>query len=76
MQTISADGGLYQAICGRKMDRSLTEQDDDRQTLKPQEEKEKEEAQNKLEKNSCAWLVQHDKGKFEFHNYTGMYIFA
>jgi hypothetical protein len=75
MQTIRADGGLYQAICDRKMDPSLQPEDDQPQTIKPEEEeKPQEETQSKIEKNSCAWLTQRNQGKFQFHNYTGMFI--
>ncbi|XP_028404446.1 ATP-binding cassette sub-family A member 1-like [Dendronephthya gigantea] len=70
-QKVQENGGWYEAICGRKMDPSLTGEDDGPTTMKPEEEKEKEEAQNKIKKNSCAWMTPLDKKMSEFHNYTG-----
>ena len=67
---IQADGGVYEAICGKKMDPKMNEESDET-TMKPQEQKDKEKAQNKVKKNSCAWLTEEEKGNFEFHNYTG-----
>ena len=53
------------------MDPNMFDQEESQQTLKPEEEKEKEESQNNIEKNSCSWMTERSKGKFDFHNYTG-----
>ena len=75
MQKLSGNGGLYEAICEKKIDPNMQE-DDEQQTLKPKQEKEKEEAQNKIKKNSCSWFAQKDQGKFEYHNNTGIYVYC
>lgn len=75
LQKIQEDGGWYEAICNRKLSPSSMDEDDGQTTIKPDEEKEKEEAQNKIEKNSCAWMTRLDQNKFEFHNDTGLRVY-
>lgn len=74
METLTRGGGWYEAICDKKMNPAIVEEDEEQQTLKPDVEKENEEAQSKIEKNSCAWFTENSQSKIEFHNYTGTRI--
>lgn len=56
------------------MNPEIVEEDEDQQTLKPDEEKENEESQSKIEKNSCTWITDDSQNTIELHNYTGAHL--
>lgn len=62
------DGGLFDVICDRK-DKSPVEVDNDEPSALQSQER-SQESQNKINKNSCAWL--REEAMFEFQNHSGI----